>query len=47
MITMTHSARQALERFMTDEGPNVGLRVYITPMDSATSVTHGDRGSPH
>ena len=31
MITMTHSARQALQRFMVDEGPEVGLRVYITP----------------
>lgn len=31
MITMTHSARQALQRFMADEGSDVGLRVYITP----------------
>ena len=31
MITMTDSARQALQRFMADEGPEVGLRVYITP----------------
>jgi iron-sulfur cluster assembly protein len=31
MITMTHTAKQALQRFMVDEGPDVGLRVYITP----------------
>jgi iron-sulfur cluster assembly protein len=31
MITMTDSARVALQRFMVDEGTDVGLRVYITP----------------
>jgi iron-sulfur cluster assembly protein len=31
MITMTDSARVALQRFMSDEGADVGLRVYITP----------------
>ena len=31
MITMTDSARVALQRFMADEGTDVGLRVYITP----------------
>ena len=31
MITMTGTARDALKRFMVDEGPDVGLRVYITP----------------
>lgn len=31
MITMTETARTALQRFMADEGTDVGLRVYITP----------------
>ena len=31
MITMTDSARGALQRFIADEGTDVGLRVYITP----------------
>lgn len=31
MITMTESARQALQGFIAEEGGDVGLRVYITP----------------
>jgi iron-sulfur cluster assembly protein len=32
MITMTDSAKQALQRFIAEEeSPEVGLRVYITP----------------